>query len=190
MDVSSNVRATMKYDCFHHVYEPKMRFYDIKRKAEKGSVLFTRQAGILYALGLGCEKNPEISERLFKRCILWGDRVSALYLNWLHLSLYSPKYEDGLFEKIYRITDGVLNSFEDNVSKNKGKEWEYYGLIRSVEQNVILKRKETSINICLADTLSSDFLSFQEKEKIILSTEKLEQRKEVFSKNPIGFCRW
>lgn len=187
--IVSDIKEKMKYGYFHHIYNSKMRFWSIQKRSENGELLSTRQLAILYSLGIGCEKNIERAEKLFLRCVFWGDKISAMLLNYLHQINNSAKYEDGLFEKVYKLIQEDSALISDPKELSFRKENELYNLIRLVKNTVIISRSRYCVNIELVDYLADKRIPYHEKVAFVLNFSEKEWRKNLFceEKNIIGF---
>lgn len=149
----NQIKANMKYEYFHHPYNAKLRFWQLKRLSNSGNVDITRQVAMLYVLGIGCEKDLEKAEENLLKCILWGDKISALLLNKLNEILGK---EGSQYQKIF-----LDKKPEDT------KLLEYWQLRRLLNYYLIAPKKELLINNELAKTLISDNLSFKNKVDLI-----------------------
>lgn len=137
--VVNQIRANMKYEYFHHPYNAKARFWQLARLSESGNVNVTRQVGMLYALGIGCDTDFQKAEETLLKCVLWGDKISAMLLKQLHCWM---KKEDSEVD-------------------------EYHHLINLLRCFIIAPKKDPLINHELANVLIGNQLSYKQKVELI-----------------------
>ncbi len=155
MRIANQIKANMKYEYFHHPYNAKLRFWQLNRLAKNGNIDITRQTAMLYALGIGCEKDFKKAEELFLKCLLWGDRLSSVLIDKLFEQMGK---EDSWYRKIY-------SGEEINATPVK----EHLQLMRLLGAYVISPQKQTVINTELANVLISDKISHKNKVDLILN---------------------
>ncbi len=95
--IANQIKLNMKYEYFHHPYNPRMKFWETKKMAKSGCVGIVRQLGLLNTLGIGCCINYKKAEDCFLKCVLWGDTMSAVLLNQLY-TMAEHKYDKKLKE--------------------------------------------------------------------------------------------
>lgn len=158
MRIANQIKANMKYEYFHHPYNAKLRFWQLSRLMKNGNVDITRQIAILYTLGVGCETDYQKAEENFLKCILWGDKISAVLI-------------DKLYEKTGKMNSEYCKVFLENQPKevNDIKVLEYWQLVKLLNVNIIAPKKDPLINNELANMLISNELSYQNKAELILN---------------------
>lgn len=158
MRIANQIRANMKYEYFHHPYNAKLRFWQLNRLMKNGNVDITRQIAVLFVLGIGCEIDFQKAEENFLKCILWGDKISAVLI-------------DKLYQKIGKMNSEYHKVFSDNQPKevNDIRILEYWQLVKLLNAHIIAPKKDSLINNELANMLISNELSFQNKVELILN---------------------
>lgn len=178
--IVSKIKANMKYEFFHHPYNAKLRFWQLNQLAKSGNVDVTRQIAVIYALGIGCTPDIQKAEESFLKCILWGDKISAILIDELYLKKKATNSE---YYKL--LLDDTANDICDI------RIWEYGRLMRYLKAYIIAPRKDPLINHELADVLISDKLSYQNKVDLILNFNEKTWRNASVSthstENRIGF---
>lgn len=180
MRIGNQIKANMKYDFFHHPYNARLRFWQLERLSKSGNVDVTRQVAILQTLGIGCEADYSKAEENYKKCILWGDKISALLISELH-------------RKTGKADTEYYKLFSDNetLSATDSTVFEYWQLTKLISACIIAPKKDTLINTELARVLISDKIPFKNKTEMILNySEKIWQKIYVTaneSKSRIGF---
>ena len=157
--ISSQIKNNMKYEYFHHPYNRKMRFWQIKRQSLCGNVGLTRQLGILYAVGVGCTADFDRAKTAFLKCIFWGDEVSTRLL--AHLFALNRK-NGSTYTELYGMMRG------EDVTQSKEAE-KLYNLIRLLNAFVIAPKKDGQINSVLAALLIGEDLSYQQKRELLIN---------------------
>ncbi|MBQ1186166.1 MAG: hypothetical protein IIX54_00555 [Clostridia bacterium] len=154
MRVANQIKSNMKYEYFHHPYNAKFRFWQLNQLVKNGNVDITRQLGILYALGIGCQQNTQKAEEYFLKCFLWGDTVSAVLLG----ELYEDTGIKNEYKNIY---------FQETVSDQKVLE--NIKLMKLLNAYIIAPQKNQLINTELAKVLISGKISYKNKVELIVN---------------------
>ena len=180
--ISNQIRATMKYDHFHHPYNSKLRFWQLSRLSKNGNIAITRQIAILYTLGVGCEENFKKAEEYFLKCILWGDKISAIMISELYRLYQKAQDANAEFYKMY---------FTDEPDFKNNSVIEYWNIAKLLSTYIISPKKDFLINHELAHLLISDKLSYDKKVDLILNFNEKSWKNIYFltkkNKNFIGF---
>lgn len=153
--LNQDMKVGMKYESFHHAYDPFMRFEGLKQQAYFGDLNSTRQLAILYALGIGTGKDTEKAKMHFKRCVMWGDVASTILLK----EVCSDEGDDKgakEFEELYRLEkeyleDGVINLPEKEKAADAVREC--YLCIALIKQYLVVQGKRTEIDIAFLNAL-------------------------------------
>ncbi|MBQ7876520.1 MAG: hypothetical protein IJ316_04440 [Clostridia bacterium] len=189
------VRNNMKYEAFHHPYNANLRFRNLTKQAESGELICTRQLGLMYALGIGCGKNFEYAEKLFERCILWGDEISIKLLAYL-CRLNEDETQEAMYNEVFdaRTKDLVTSWFDHRevcISSEGAKQC--YELISLVKKMIIAPKKLSLIDIAFTDVIAAKHISFESKKKYILRYGEGLWKQEYWDNekmvNAIGFGR-
>ena len=123
------------------LYEPHTRFHKIMTSAAPGHLVFTRQTGLLYALGIGCEKNlPKAIYRL-AQCVAWGD-VPSMYMLAHAYELADDKENSALMYEVAELATKYLNEGRTIVPKEDREKYSekaitYYVFICSIKQDIV-----------------------------------------------------
>ena len=99
------IRQLMKREYFHHPYEARLRFWQIETLSRRGSLAATRQLGLLFFLGIGCESDPAKAERALLTCVLWGAESAELLLRELYRKEGKP-VEESVLSVLYPAEKG------------------------------------------------------------------------------------
>lgn len=163
--LNQDLKSGMKYESFHHVYDAFVRFESLKQQAGFGDLNSTRQLAILYALGIGVERNVEKAKLHFERCLMWGDMSSAALLKEVYLEEGNVRRARE-FQELYRLgkkylEDGIINLPErEDVAENIR---DLYLCIALIWQYLVVQGKQTEIDIAFLNALSQPELSLKMK---------------------------
>ncbi len=157
MRLANQIKSTMKYEFFHHPYNSKFRFWQLRRLSENGNISVIRELGILYTLGIGCDTDYKKAEKCFLKCILWGDKVSSILLT----ALYDLS---GNTDAVFYGINGIENDISDNNAISEYKE-----LIKFLKAFIIAPKKDYLINNELADILISNELPHSRKVELVVN---------------------
>lgn len=161
--LNQDMKAGMKYESFHHVYDPFVRFESLKQQACFGDLNSTRQLAILYTLGIGTGKDIEKAKMHFKRCVMWGDITSTILLK----EVYSGERDDKgskEFDELYQLEkkyleDGVIDLPVQEKAMEAVKD--RYLCIALIKQYLVVQGKMPEINIAFLNALSQPELSLK-----------------------------
>lgn len=161
--LNQDMKAGMKYESFHHVYDPVVRFESLKQQACFGDLNSTRQLAILYALGIGTVKDTEKAKMHFKRCVMWGDVTATILLKEVYAGekddIASKEYGDLYhLEKKY-LEDGIIDLPEQEKAADAARE--RYLCIVLIKQYIVVQEKMPEINIAFLNALSQPELSLR-----------------------------
>ena len=81
--IGTDIKNNMEYDSFHHKYEPRLRFNQIKRFADKGNTVAVLQQALMLILGIGCQKDIVSAQRLLQNLLIWGEKSASIILSFL-----------------------------------------------------------------------------------------------------------
>ena len=150
--VLNQVRSNMKYEYFHHPYNAKLRFWQLCSLSRSGSIPVVREIAVLYSLGIGCQLNLKKAKENFLKCLLWGDKISAVLVGELT--------QEPEFKKIYFDDDPVLEP--------QCKASQYLEIMQLLETYILSFKKDFLINNELAKVLISEEIDQSEKIDLIL----------------------
>ena len=138
-------------------YQSDIRFSKIYITSASGNLIATRQIGILYALGIGCEKSFSRSIERLLQCARWGDIPSMHYLAYVYAQsgdlhnakLYSEIVslsEEYLRTGITVLPESARASYSDEACTN-------FAYIATILQDVIYLHKATNINFSFLEAI-------------------------------------
>lgn len=191
--LNQDVKAGMKYESFHHAYDPFVRFESLKQQAEFGDLNSTRQLALLYALGIGTERDIGKAKLHFERCAMWGDMPSAILLK----ELYSQEGDARMaeeFSELYRLekkylADGVIHPPEKECAERIRNRYLCTALIR---QYLVVQSKMAEIDIAFLDAISQPELPLKKKLHYISRYKDLTWKNAIYGrqeKETIGLQR-
>ena len=163
--LNQDMKASMKYESFHHAYDAYVRFESTKLQASYGDVNSSRELGLMYALGIGTKKDLKKAELHLHRCIMWGDIPSAILMSRILLEekdkwnadRYSALYQ---LEKEY-LEDGVIMLPECEKVGREVKD--DYLCIALIKQYLVVQAKLTEIDIAFLNAIQQPELSLKVK---------------------------
>lgn len=189
--LNQNMKAGMKYESFHHIYAPFLRFENLKQQAFYGDLNSTRQLAILYALGIGTKKDTGKAKMHLKRCVMWGDIASAVLLKEI---CSEGKDEEGSreFGELYRLEkeylkDGVIRLPEREQATAAVRE--LYLCIALIKQYIVIQGRKEEIDIAFLDALLQPGLPLKVKLNYISQYKEFVWKNSVCGKeekNQIG----
>lgn len=161
-------------------YKPEIRYYEINIASATGDIIITREAGLMKALGLGCDRDYTEAERRFKQCLYWGDNASAHLLAYLY-KLLGNEDKARFFGEVADLCDKYLNSgitivpeeIRANYSEEACTEFAY---ISSIKLDIVYPYKRNEIDFSFVEAFLSDELDFYQKMRFINNYEKKEWR--------------
>lgn len=123
------------------LYQPHTRFNKIRASASSGHVLLTRQTGLLYLLGIGCEQNYEKGIHRLSQCVAWGD-IPSMYMLAYAYELTGDKTNSELMYEVASLAEKYLDEGYTIIPKEEEKNYSekarnYYVFIASVKQDIV-----------------------------------------------------
>lgn len=155
---------------FYHIYNPKVRYFELSTAGKLGIIPVIRLLGVLNALGIGCEKSIDVAVLRFTQCIYWGDIPSMYFLlniyrdKMINSDLYTNKYNIlkdviELSEKYLRVGITVLPKHE-NCTKQAKEEYIY---ISSILQDIIINLNKPEIIFSFVEAIMIEDLSYEQR---------------------------
>lgn len=173
----------MNYDMFHHIYDSMFRFKQIEKQANYGDVNSTRQIGIMYYLGIGCEQNSNNAILYLKRSMLWGDIASTALINQIYKNEKDNRADD--YKNLFDIETNylpkgitIIPDYEcatENVQN-------LFTLISMINQYLVTQSGIDKINIPFTNVINNRKISFDEKYALILMYENKSWKRYAFVK--------
>ncbi len=163
--LNQDMKASMKYESFHHFYDAVVRFENIKLQAAYGDVPSTRELGLMYALGIGTKPDYEKAKLHLQRCMMWGDVPSTVLIREI---LREEKDEKGVewYGSLYRLEKKYLEDGYMNVPDDEDADIELrntYLCIALIKQYLIVQNKMVEIDIAFLSALLRPELSLKTK---------------------------
>lgn len=156
------------FDYRHYkTYQPNIRFEKINVASAGGNVIAVRQAGILHALGIGCEKNLDKAELRLMQCAIWGDVPSMLLVK----EVYAEKGDDKR-AKIYGEVAAIAKDYlyagctvipEFDKGNYSDEAHEIYALISSIRQDVVRAYEKYNIDFSFVEALRMPELDYYKR---------------------------
>lgn len=141
------------------LYEPYTRFHKIMMSAAPGHLVFTRQTGLLYALGIGCEQNLQKAIYRLSQCVAWGD-VPSIYMLAYAYELAGDKENSVLLYEVAELAEKYLNEGRtvvpsEDAQKYSDKAIVYYVFIASIKQDIVYGLGAERIDFSFVEAMSS-----------------------------------
>lgn len=161
--LGQDMRAGMKYESFHHAYDPVVRFEGLREQAGFGDLNSTRQLAVLYALGIGTERDLEKAKMHLERCVMWGDVPSAVLMQEV-CSCGKDDKGSKEFMELYRLEkkyleDGVINLPKKEEAADTVKN--RYLCIALIKQYLVVQGRMEEIDIAFLNALAQPGLSLK-----------------------------
>lgn len=185
--IVKEARNQMCYHSFHHIYDPRVKYSEIKKKADQGEMLCTLQEAFMLILGIGCNIDIPLAQHLLERLLIWGEKNAAAILAFLweqeqdqDMALYYRHVIDKLNRRV-AFPDHLFGKFSGNDPSS-----ELCYIIAAI-QSIIKSSGKREIDILFADTLIQENLSFIEKIALIRQYEDSEWLNYCFTRGKPGF---
>ena len=155
------------YHSFHHIYEPKFRFAQIRKSAENGNLLAMWQVSLMLILGIGCQSDIVAAQRFLQNMLIWGEKSAAAILGFLW-----NNEGDNEMCSFYRDVFDFLNSnrffnFEKEEANFRDRVEEYCILISAVRSVIIQGCSRKEVDMLVAELINREDLGFNEKLELI-----------------------
>ncbi len=184
------IKNTMGYTSFHHIYEPNIRFSHIKKAADGGEMVAMFQEAIMLICGIGCESDIVSAQRLLQNLLIWGEKTAALTLSFLWKREKNNQMSD-YYKSIYKNICNNKPTFRNDHLDDKRENSDELCIIISAIQSFIVKNSgKREVDILFADLINCEDYSFEEKIDFIKKYKDgswINAFKINDIKNPIGF---
>lgn len=167
--LNQDVKVGMKYESFHHAYDPVIRFEALRQQAVFGDLHSTRQLAILYALAIGTGQDYGKAKMYLERCVMWGDVCSTALLQEV---CSRGEDEEGAreFRELYRLEkayleDGVIELPKGEAVADTVRE--RYLCIALIKHYLVVQGKMGEIDIAFLNALSQPGLSLKARIRFI-----------------------
>lgn len=183
-------KNSMGYSSFHHIYEPHIRFLQIKKAADSGEMTAMLEEALMLICGIGCEHDIVSAQWLLQNLLIWGDKTAALILSFLWGREENEEMQN-YYECIYERIGDNRPLFDGDTEKGERKESDNTCIVIAAIQSFIIKGSgKRDVDMLFADLINCENLSFEEKLELIKKYKDgswLNKLKEKEIKKPIGF---
>lgn len=166
--VAQEIRNSLGFDFFHHLYEPHAQYAHLKARADGGEPAASVQTALMLLLGIGCERNIAYAQRLLERALLWGERTGAKILAFLWAQEGNRKMEsfyEAVFTYLYEAVD--LSELLPAEKAENTVAAEYCTLIAAIRSLVIQSSGRQGVDVMFADLINREDISFPDKLSLI-----------------------
>lgn len=165
---------------YRRAYQAEMRFHAILETANFGIVTAVREAGIMRALGIGCEKSLGAAILRFRQCALWGDIPSMRFLAYAH-KLNNDEKNAAVCADIVRLAEkyllaGLTVIPKDEKSNYNATAAEWFAVISSVKQDVINAKGKTALDFSFAEAILTPELDFASRMRYVDEYDQMKWR--------------
>lgn len=160
------------FDYSHYnTYQSNIRYYKIKETSSIGELITTRQAGILDALGIGCEVNYTASIRRLSQSAFWGDVPSMYYLAYVY-GLSGDQKNSKIFYEVAHLASAFLNDGytvlpDESKKKNSLEACNWYAIISSIKRDIVCSLESrmgySLIDFSFIEVITLDHLSYSDR---------------------------
>lgn len=168
LNLMQEIRASMNFTAFHHTYEPRVRFSQIKRKACGGDALYALQMAMMLILGIGCESDIVLAQRLLERLLIWREKAAAKILSFLW-----ARENDGeaasFYQNVFEWLDSpqpVLEPLPERPDA-PARAAEYCTVISAVQSLIKNAGGKREVDFLFAGLMNSEDIPFVEKLDLI-----------------------
>lgn len=168
LNLTQEIRSSMNFTSFHHTYEPRIRFSQIKRKACGGNALYALQMAMMLILGIGCESDIVLAQRILERLLVWQEKAAAKILSFLW-----AQENDGeaasFYQDIFEWLDSPLPVLEPlpTRSEDTAQTAEYCTIISAVQSLIKNAGGKREVDFLFAGLMNSEDIPFAEKLDLI-----------------------
>lgn len=161
---TQEIRNSMSFYYFHHVYEPRLCYTRLKARADRGEPASTLQTAMMLILGIGCEKNIAHAQRLLERALLWGEKTAAKILGFLWVQEGNHEMAS-FYRTVFEYLSAAMELPRVPMEEDTGttRAIEYCILIAAVQSRVIRGSGTDEIDTVFADLINREEVSFSDK---------------------------
>lgn len=191
LNLMQEIRSSMNFTSFHHTYEPRVRFSQIKRKASGGDALYALQMAMMLILGIGCESDIVLAQRLLEGLLVWREKAAAKILSFLW-----ARENDGEAASFYQDVFHWLDSPQPVFvplparTENAPRTAEYCTVISAVQSLIKNAGGKREVDFLFAGLMNSEEIPFAEKLDLIRRYKDgawLSYYSDCYAKPRIGF---
>lgn len=191
--VGFEIRNSMGYGSFHHAYEPRLRFAQIKKSADNGDMMAMIQEALMLILGIGCQNDIVSAQRLLQGLLVWGEKSAAVILGFLW-----GREGNNEMQAFYKDVFELLNEnrfFSEQEEGNDPRDnaEEFCILIAAVQSCIVRGSGRKEVDMLFADLISREDMELDEKLELIRKYKDgswLNHLIQFKGKQPIGFTSY
>lgn len=165
------------FDYSHYkTYQPEIRFAKIKTASSAGNLITTRQTGLLYAVGIGCEVDYDKAIRRLMQCVMWGD-IPAMYYLARTCELAGEVKQAQIMRELADISQKYLNEGCTVIPAKDKTEYSeeartYYTYVSSIKQDIVSAYGKKNIDFSFIEAILSDSLDYYARMDYINNYER------------------
>lgn len=184
------LKSAMGYTAFHHKYEPRLRFAQIRRLAGGGDAAAMLQEAIMRILGVGCRSDVALAQRILQNLLVWGEKSAAILLSYL----WGEEGDETLrsyYRSIYDLLDGTRLAPDAEEAAAPDRAEQYLILIGAVQSLIVRGSGRREVDPLFAALLNRDELTFEEKLELIRGYKDgkwLHRWEHRSPRRPVGFA--
>ena len=150
-------------------YYPEIRYQQLSIAASTGNVVANKVVAILSVLGIGCEQTKENTlsgAYRLKQCAMWGDIASLFLVREVYKILGNSQgisLFDQLISLVPFIKEGRTVLPEDTKKKLSKEAYEFFSIICSIKQDIILSRKKFNIDYSFVEVMLLSSVDYYDK---------------------------
>lgn len=156
------VKNSMAYLAFHHDYEPRLCFAQVRRSSDRGDTVGVMQEAVMRLLGIGCQKDILIAQRLLQNLLLWGEKSAAVILSFLWSREGNTEMQT-YYRAIYDILERSCFFCEEDTPACPDRAEEFCILINAVQTEIVRGCNRPQVDMFFADLMYRDEIPFEEK---------------------------
>lgn len=186
------IRNNMGYCSFHHEYDPRLRFAQVKKIADNGDVTAMLEEAFLLILGIGCQSDMVFAQRLLQNLLVWGEKAAAVILSFLWEREGDSEMHDFYDNVVDTMSSNRLFLDMQNHSETQDLAEQFCILISAVQSVIIRGCGRKEVDMIFADLISRDDVPFEKKLEWIRKYQEgnwLNQWTERKTRQAIGFAR-
>lgn len=165
------------FDYSHYkTYQPDIRFHKIKTASSAGNLITTRQVGLLYAVGIGCEVDYDKAIRRLMQCVMWGDIPAMYYISRVY-ALAGDSKKSAVMRELAEISTKYLNDGctilpQKDRDRYSEEARTYYTYVSSIKQDIVSAYSKKNIDFSFIEAILSDSLDYYARMDYINNYER------------------
>ena len=168
LNLMQEIRSSMNFRAFHHTYEPRVRFSQIKRKACGGDALYALQMAMMLILGIGCESDIVLAQRILERLLVWREKTAAKILSFLW-ARENDREAASFYQDVFEWLDSPQPVLEPLPTWPEGaaRTVEYCTIISAVQSLIKNAGGKREVDFLFAGLMNCEDIPFAEKLDLI-----------------------